>query len=71
MKYLKYELTGQKFHRLKVISYNHLQGKWYCRCDCGNRVYYKSQQLRTGAVKSCGCVRIEMAIERNVRRGGR
>jgi len=57
------DLTGQRFFRLKVI---HLYGKdkngqaiWECKCDCGNIKNIRSNSLRRGAIKSCGCWRKE------------
>lgn len=29
---------------------------WLCKCDCGNQVIVKGTDLRSGNVKSCGCL---------------
>lgn len=68
---LKYDLTGQKFGRLTVISratkdellnkkrYN--QVFWKCLCDCGNIKFVSGGHLRDGHTKSCGCLHDENA----------
>jgi len=38
---------------------------WLCRCDCGGSVMVKPNHLRTGFIKSCGCIQ-----ERHGRSGG-
>lgn len=59
------DLTGQKYGRLTVIKRAEekcKQGessKWVCQCDCGNIIIVKSNRLRTGNTKSCGCYKIE------------
>ncbi len=61
------DLTGQRFGRLVVLERepSHVtpsgQRKtvWLCRCDCGNLVKVKTQELRRGKTKSCGCYRLE------------
>ena len=54
------DITGQKYGRLTVIeragSYRRHQITWLCRCDCGNEVVVKSNALRTGNTRSCGCL---------------
>lgn len=50
---LKYNLTGQRFGRLTVIS--KCADKWLCRCDCGNDRLVFSGHLREGRTVSCGC----------------
>lgn len=66
------DLTGQKFFRLTVDSY---AGKWYypsgktrslwnCTCDCGTKVVAKSNELKSGGIKSCGCWNIEQISKR-------
>lgn len=57
------DLSGQKFHRLTVVSY---AGKspnkmftFLCRCDCGTEKVFRGNHLVRGEVKSCGCYRRE------------
>ncbi len=49
------DLTGNKFGLLTVIQY---AGKsaWLCRCDCGNEKVVKTDKLKSGHTKSCGCL---------------
>ena len=62
------DLTGQRFGRLTVVekkgSREYRPGRyriyWRCKCDCGNECYVHTTDLRTGKVKSCGCLRKEI-----------
>lgn len=61
------DLTGQKFGKLTVIgkdlNSNSVKIKWICKCDCG-KVKQKSVtgcDLKSGKVKSCGCIRFGKA----------
>lgn len=47
-------LTGKRFGRLTVVS--HVGGECTCRCTCGGEKTARSGHLRSGAVKSCGCL---------------
>ena len=38
---------------------------WVCRCDCGNEIAVPGSSLRSKNTESCGCLRVERAIERN------
>jgi hypothetical protein len=64
------DLTGQKYGRLtcvKEAGRNKCgQVLWECRCDCGNRTLATTNDLRTGNTKSCGCIKREIIIKRNV-----
>lgn len=56
------DLTGQRFGKLVVIKRAPNKNKrtmWLCKCDCGNEVEVRSDQLRGGITKSCGCLHIE------------
>lgn len=53
------DLTGQMFGRL-VVERRADTGKqshamWVCKCDCGGSAVVRSNHLRSGKTKSCGC----------------
>ena len=54
------DLTGEKFNRLQVIKRveNNKFGHacYLCKCDCGNHNTVSGNSLRTGKIKSCGCL---------------
>ena len=55
------DLTGKRFNNLYVIERaSNTKGgsaRWKCKCDCGNETIVSASNLKTGAVKSCGCLR--------------
>lgn len=53
------DLTGQKFGLLTVVKRaENVKGvQWVCKCDCGNTTIVRSYALKSGATKSCGCLR--------------
>lgn len=75
---IQLDLTGQRFGRLTVIercgTSKDGQKMYRCVCDCGNEKITKTGNLRSGHVKSCGCLNKEMTRkanrERNTRHGG-
>lgn len=57
------EHIGRRFGRLLVLAVDkprHL----LCRCDCGVERVVRTQDLRTGVTRSCGCLRREASAER-------
>lgn len=55
-------MIGQTFGRLTVLceSEKTAHHKWYiCKCDCGNDKVARSDKLKAGRIKSCGCYEIE------------
>lgn len=61
---------GDKFNRLTVIKRNlepaeNTKGRisFYCRCDCGNITSVIGTRLKSGTVKSCGCLSKEKSKE--------
>nr|DAH32228.1 MAG TPA: hypothetical protein [Caudoviricetes sp.] len=58
------DLTGMRFGKLTVIKrasdYIAPKGKtttrWLCKCDCGNTCEVRTDLLRNGYTKSCGCI---------------
>ena len=54
-------LVGEKFGRLtvkKFVGINNVSGntKWLCKCECGNEKVVQARHLRSGGIKSCGCL---------------
>ena len=64
------DLTGQKFGRLTVIkrkgSSKYNRAIWECKCDCGNIVNVISGSLISNYTKSCGCLKKELLVQRNI-----
>lgn len=54
------DLHGQRFGKLVVIApaerAENGKTRWLCRCDCGRETVVKTNALRTGDTKSCGCL---------------
>lgn len=52
------DITGQQFGELTVLEYAETVkacAYWKCQCSCGNIVKVRSDHLRGGKTKSCGC----------------
>lgn len=56
-------LTGRSFGRLKVLGLSPKRSGrksyWVCECVCGNKKVVRSDSLKDGKVKSCGCLKKE------------
>lgn len=55
----KVDLTGQRYGNLTVLAPVENIGArtaWLCRCDCGRETIVKTQHLRCGHTKTCGCL---------------
>jgi hypothetical protein len=60
--------TGDRFGRLVVVEeadYRRGSRGYLCRCDCGQMTLVASQNLRSGQVRSCGCLRRKTTSQRN------
>lgn len=58
----KIDLTGQKYNRLTVISFNCVKNDnrfWNCLCDCGKECVVDAGKFKSGHTKSCGCYAVE------------
>jgi len=57
-------MVGKKHGRLTVLSRagsdSKRQATWNCRCDCGTESVAVGSELRSGHVRSCGCLLIEV-----------
>ncbi len=55
------DLTGKKVNALQVLQKTDDRDAsgcvmWLCQCDCGNICKISSTRLKSGIVKSCGCL---------------
>ena len=57
------DLTGKKFGMLTVLDRatpirqgGMLRTRWNCECDCGNMAIVRTESLRIGNTRSCGCL---------------
>ena len=56
------DISGSTFGRLKVIERAENKGRavrWLCKCVCGQEKIIMSGHLKSGKIKSCGCLRLE------------
>lgn len=51
----KYILEGQRYGKLKIISYDSTKSVYKCKCDCGKETICKGHHLRQLKMLSCGC----------------
>lgn len=66
------QLTGIRFSRLLVkIRIKNIKNctAWLCICDCGNEKIVLGIELRSGHVRSCGCLRSDNCLDSVVTHG--
>ena len=54
------DLTSQTFGKLKVLKRAENRDKrvfWLCKCECGNIKEVSAYNLKSGKIKSCGCLK--------------
>ncbi len=64
-------LLNKKFNFLTVIDgpiKKNNKTYWKCKCDCGKEKIIRSDQLKSGKTKSCGCYKDKIFIENNKKR---
>ena len=52
------DLTGQRFGKITVLHKAENLGvktAWLCQCDCGQEIVVRTNSLRSGHTRSCGC----------------
>lgn len=64
-------MIGQTFYKLTVVSRapataGNRGARWNCQCECGNTTVSRSDALKNGRTKSCGCHRAELGGKRLV-----
>lgn len=64
----KINLKDKRFGRLTVYAdlgrRHYGQLIWDCKCDCGNFTEVRSDKLRNGTTRSCGCLRRELQVKK-------
>lgn len=72
----KLDLCGEVFGRLTVIeraekdrSLKNRGSRWLCKCECGKITIARLDGLRSGHVKSCGCLSRDTAIKTHTKHG--
>lgn len=60
------DLTGKRFGRLTALYWIG-DGRWRCKCDCGNETDVITYNLQNGTTKSCGCLQKERASESSLK----
>lgn len=61
------DIAGNQYGRLMVTVGHRIEGphvSWFCRCDCGTWGWFRANNLRMGASRSCGCLAKEMTGNR-------
>ena len=70
------DLTGQRFGRLVAIRPTEKRDSqhlviWEFQCDCGNIIERTGRQVKRGNTQSCGCLKREMLVQRNISNGNK
>lgn len=69
------DLTGRVFGRLTVEYHSATRPNghivWMCRCICGNQHETAANNLTSGHVSSCGCLRREIGRTKNLKHGAK
>lgn len=57
------DITNERFGKLTALKRDNTKkgSYWICKCDCGNIKTIRSDHLRNGETKSCGCLQKEKA----------
>ena len=62
------DLIGKRFGRLTVLEiaskdkWGHY--KWLCKCDCGNSIIVRGDNLKSNITASCGCLNKDLVKKR-------
>lgn len=64
---MREDLTGNRYGRLVALNFSH-KGKnrktyWDFQCDCGEIKTLRSDSVKGGSIKSCGCMKREQDVQ--------
>lgn len=57
------DMIGEKYGRWTVLYPTENTRKVHCRCECGNEADVYKTNLKRGISRSCGCYKVEKAIQ--------
>lgn len=64
---MREDLTGKRFNMLVALNFSHKNKSrktyWDFRCDCGEIKTLRSDCVKNGSIKSCGCLKREQDIK--------
>jgi hypothetical protein len=66
------DVSNQKFGRLAVVqrvSSSKAHAQWLCKCDCGKEIIVSGAHLKSGFIRSCGCLLTDILVKRNTMHG--
>lgn len=66
------DLLGRTFGRLLVVGIGKARKNgrtWICKCACGSECRVGGNHLLYGGVRSCGCLKSQMVVAKNLRHG--
>ena len=65
------DLKNQTFGYLQVVKYREKdknnKALWECKCKCGQTKVARGSDLTTGKIKSCGCYKTEMIVNKTTK----
>lgn len=62
---------GKRYGRLVVTQISNRSGRVYadCKCDCGTEKEVRLDSVRSGKIKSCGCLQKECKVKNSTKHG--
>lgn len=67
---MKNNLINKKFNNLLVEKKSYTRNNnvyWECLCDCGKTTFVSTANLNNNRTKSCGCLKINILLERSTK----
>lgn len=63
------DLSNKEINGIKILYRTTMPGvpiKWKCLCQCGQEFEARGNDIKTGKIKSCGCLRKKMMAEKQL-----
>ena len=63
------DIIGKKYNKLTILSLDHITKNrkymYKCKCDCGNEIIVRRENIISSHTKSCGCLKHKKHTKRN------